>query len=224
MGKHKWVDIVFLSDEDGRELVDRLTRTEGSVVHGPTAETIAETVIHLSGWDFGDESEHSPDEDEPWNAADPTAEHGGYVLNWNVGLGYVGLSRPLLDEDDVKAAEDDLLESAIWTGTRELSENGDDTEPLEPDVEIPEDVRAELVADWQDFARGNALDILRFMEATERGMGHVAHDFHLTRNGHGTGFWDRGAGEVGDRLTEACKAYGAAELSAHGQSEVFVNN
>lgn len=30
------------------------------------------------------------------------------------------------------------------------------------------------------------------------------HDFWLTRNGHGAGFWDRGLGEVGDRLSDAC--------------------
>jgi len=29
----------------------------------------------------------------------------------------------------------------------------------------------------------------------------VGHDIWLTRNGHGTGFWDRGLGELGDQLT-----------------------
>lgn len=36
------------------------------------------------------------------------------------------------------------------------------------------------------------------------------HDFWLTRNGHGTGFWDRGYGKVGDRLSAACEPYGEA--------------
>ena len=34
------------------------------------------------------------------------------------------------------------------------------------------------------------------------------HDFALTRNHHGAGFWDRGYGDVGDRLTDAAQAYG----------------
>lgn len=34
------------------------------------------------------------------------------------------------------------------------------------------------------------------------------HDFALTRNGHGAGFWDRGYGEVGERLSDAARAYG----------------
>lgn len=40
----------------------------------------------------------------------------------------------------------------------------------------------------------------------------VGHDFWLTRNGHGTGFWDRGLGAVGDRLSVAAHAYGEASL------------
>jgi antitoxin component of RelBE/YafQ-DinJ toxin-antitoxin module len=35
-----------------------------------------------------------------------------------------------------------------------------------------------------------------------------AHDFILTSEGHGAGFWDRDLGELGDYLTELCKSYG----------------
>ena len=34
------------------------------------------------------------------------------------------------------------------------------------------------------------------------------HDFHLTRDHHGAGFWDRGYGEAGDLLTERAEEYG----------------
>jgi hypothetical protein len=40
---------------------------------------------------------------------------------------------------------------------------------------------------------------------------HAGHDFWLTRNGHGAGFWDRGMGMLGDELTAACKPYGSAD-------------
>lgn len=33
------------------------------------------------------------------------------------------------------------------------------------------------------------------------------HDFALTSNGHGAGYWDRGLGTVGKELTEASKMY-----------------
>lgn len=39
-------------------------------------------------------------------------------------------------------------------------------------------------------------------------LGHAVADPH----GHGTGFWDRGLGEAGDRLSEAVRGQGA-ELS-----------
>ena len=41
-------------------------------------------------------------------------------------------------------------------------------------------------------------------------------DFHLTRNGHGAGFWDGGWPEHGDELTELAKPYGTAELVRYG--------
>lgn len=40
------------------------------------------------------------------------------------------------------------------------------------------------------------------------------HDFYLTRCRHGAGFWDRGQGETGERLTDLCRGYGSADLFA----------
>ena len=40
----------------------------------------------------------------------------------------------------------------------------------------------------------------------------AGHDFWLTRNGHGAGFWDRGLGLLGDKLTEAAQAFGETSL------------
>ena len=38
----------------------------------------------------------------------------------------------------------------------------------------------------------------------------AGHDFALTRNHHGAGFWDRGYGEVGNLLTKVCDYSGEA--------------
>lgn len=45
----------------------------------------------------------------------------------------------------------------------------------------------------------------------------TGHDFYLTRNRHGAGFWDRYSGDspearAGDRLTSAAHVYGESEL------------
>lgn len=36
----------------------------------------------------------------------------------------------------------------------------------------------------------------------------IGHDFWLTRNGHGAGFWDRDNGELGDKLSAIAHSFG----------------
>lgn len=40
----------------------------------------------------------------------------------------------------------------------------------------------------------------------------IGHDLWLTRNGHGTGFWDRGLGELGEELSDVAERQGSREL------------
>jgi len=62
------------------------------------------------------------------------------------------------------------------------------------------------------FWDSNAEDLAEFMEVTGRGPEDCGHDFLFTRGGHGVGFWDRGAGDVGDRLSKASEPYGETHL------------
>ncbi len=50
------------------------------------------------------------------------------------------------------------------------------------------------------------------------------HDFLLTRNGHGAGFWDRGYGDAGRTLTDACKPYGETSAWCHGFEDPDTDN
>lgn len=43
----------------------------------------------------------------------------------------------------------------------------------------------------------------------------LGHDFCLTRNGHGAGFWDRGWGHLGEYLSDVARTYGGHYLMAH---------
>jgi hypothetical protein len=89
--------------------------------------------------------------------------------------------------------------AALW------SETGDDSEPLDKTYDSG-DLAGETVvkvqADCEDFASAQWSD-LESMAPAQAG-----HDFLLTRNHHGAGYWDRGLGARGDRLTEACRPYG----------------
>jgi hypothetical protein len=43
----------------------------------------------------------------------------------------------------------------------------------------------------------------------------------LTRNGHGTGFWDRGLGERGDALTKSAESFGDAVLYVGDDGRIY---
>ena len=61
-------------------------------------------------------------------------------------------------------------------------------------------------------------DCRRFQEQTESmisiDLSQAGHDFWLTRNGHGAGFWDGDWPEHGDELTKACEAFREVHLYA----------
>ena len=65
-----------------------------------------------------------------------------------------------------------------------------------------------IIADCAAFQAANAELLERAYALGEAQLCYnetrAGHDFWLTRNGHGAGFWDRGLGEVGDALSEAC--------------------
>jgi hypothetical protein len=103
------------------------------------------------------------------------------------------------------AFADQYLETAIWADRPE----GCDVDEVWPAC-IPQ-----ILEDCHRFQRENeelldaAYQLFRQDEGNWRlyDVTDAGHDFWLSRNGHGTGFWDRELGEVGDKLHEAAKAY-----------------
>jgi hypothetical protein len=116
-------------------------------------------------------------------------------------------SQLLANLDDFTRA---YIECALWSST-EITQDGDMGEPLDRNYG-PEHLTLktlkEMIADCRAFQADNA-DCLMLSDLDPKQAGH---DFWLTRNGHGAGFWDRGLGEVGDELTKAAKAYGSVDL------------
>jgi len=106
------------------------------------------------------------------------------------------------------AFEQAFLTCALWSSTDESDESGG--EPLDANYEIGDFEEAalrRLLRDCRDFRETNSELLAQAGDDAQNG-----HDFWLTRNGHGAGFWDRGYGNVGDALTLACKAYGSVDL------------
>lgn len=77
------------------------------------------------------------------------------------------------------------------------------------------DARLRAQGDCEQFQRENAAELNAYYEVTGRDEADAGHDFFLTRNGHGAGFWDRDSDPVNhpvlDQLTEASHGYGDAD-------------
>ncbi len=64
--------------------------------------------------------------------------------------------------------------------------------------------------DVNNFVKG-ALPLLKQYK-TPMTPAQLGHDFWLTRNHHGVGFWDRDLGELGDKLTELAHTFKAVNV------------
>lgn len=104
------------------------------------------------------------------------------------------------------------IDCAIWAECHQDSEdlNGKDAEDLAPET------LGAMIADCQRFqTKHSALLKSAYMYKLEMNAHEqntlpdytptqAGHDFWLSRNGHGAGFFDRGLGDIGEALQEAC--------------------
>ena len=101
---------------------------------------------------------------------------------------------------------------AEYTNAALWSSPDDSGEPLDRDHtanDLANETRETFANECRDFL---ALLESEHLDVSAIEPRQIAHDFWLTRNGHGAGFWDRGLGELGDKLTSAAMSYGAADL------------
>ncbi len=124
---------------------------------------------------------------------------------------------------------DSYLETALWSSVNYTGEE-DDTgdEPFDENY---------CVSDFSDEARAKAYaDCDRFIELLQdhpwkgydslydaaeelQGDNCIGHDFWLTRNGHGAGFWDGDYDDCGDAICEALYA----EFGRYAELNLYVN-
>jgi len=95
------------------------------------------------------------------------------------------------------------VECALWAS---VDENGEPLDGVYSVDDIAEQTRWEMLEDcvgfWHDYH-----------ESIIGNPGRAGHDFWLTRNGHGAGFWDGCWGDkVGRELTDAAHVYGSSDL------------
>ena len=115
---------------------------------------------------------------------------------------------------------EDYLACALWSSVHFAGEDDDGTPFDEVDAELAPEARAAMEAELQDFA-----DLLEREGIDEIPLSdeQIAHDFWLTRNGHGAGFWDRGIGEIGDTLTTWAKSFGSCDLYLGDDGLIYIS-
>lgn len=111
-----------------------------------------------------------------------------------------------------------MAETLVWTGSDWHNMEEGQANPLSLDEagystdDISPEGWATLRDEARQFIQGEAelLDLLPDWYGEEQ----LGHDIILTRQGHGTGFWDRGLGDLGNKLTDACRPYGDIDIFA----------
>lgn len=110
---------------------------------------------------------------------------------------------------------DAYIECALWSSTK-----GDDVgTPLDDTYgvhDLAEETLADMREDCKQFQADNE-SLLSDLDDSQAG-----HDFWLTRNHHGAGFWDRGLGEAGTKLTDAAHAWGSSDLYVGDDNKLYL--
>lgn len=119
------------------------------------------------------------------------------------------------------------IEAALWSSTDNSDDSGGD--PLDSNYDetnIHEDSLQSIYEDCKKFQHENAC--LWEDGESDRGEWNMdqraGHDFWLTRNGYGSGFWDRPevyGEDDANELTETCKEYGTVNASVENKIIYF---
>lgn len=117
------------------------------------------------------------------------------------------------------------ITAALWSS---VDENGEPLDAIHAPGDLPEQTQQAMENDCRKFFQENNDALWEYREqraipidADYSEAECAGHDFWLTRCGHGAGFWDRGMGELGDRLSNAAEAFGNVDLYVGDDGKVY---
>lgn len=115
------------------------------------------------------------------------------------------------------------LGCALWSSTDDKDEPIDNSHDIS---DVSDECLQKAIEDCAAFQRDNAqlLEQAYALYSHSPEWSHAeqaGHDFWLTRNRHGAGFWDRGLGPVGQKLTDAAHTYGECNLYIGDDHKVY---
>lgn len=122
---------------------------------------------------------------------------------------------------DIETVLNAYIECALWS-SYEISEGGDT-------LYTYDELESELASSTIDAMRAEVTEFISGCETDRPNVfdgisdEQIGHDFWLTRNGHGAGFWDRGLGERGDWLTKQTEGYGTSDLGVNADGKIVAS-
>lgn len=113
---------------------------------------------------------------------------------------------------DFQAFVDGYITCMLWSSHDESDEAGGAPMDLNyTEDDIPSEDRQAIEADCRAFTQANAALLEQAVDRVGYDSAQAGHDFWLTREGHGAGYWDRPmlkAEGLGEALTQASKMFG----------------
>lgn len=93
------------------------------------------------------------------------------------------------------------------------------------DYEFSQEATDQIIIDCQKFFSDNLETINQILNDSDASYDYesVGHDFFLTRERHGAGFWDRGFGNDGQILTEKCHEFGESSPYMGDNNLIYVS-
>ena len=117
-------------------------------------------------------------------------------------------SPPAFASESMQAFYQSFAVTLLWAHTDEQDGHLDDR--YTP-AHFTEQTAAGLRAECDRFVQANLVDLTAVSGVKGYSWELAGHDFALSRNGHGAGYFDRDLGEAGARLQAASEAFGRAE-------------
>lgn len=112
---------------------------------------------------------------------------------------------------------------ALWAS------NDDNDVPLDRDhsaLDIADETLKTMRDECDCFQRDNAELLATWYADCGESEERAGHDFWLTRNHHGAGYWDRWSGgtpqgDIGRKLTDAAQEYGECDLYIGDDGQIY---
>jgi hypothetical protein len=107
------------------------------------------------------------------------------------------------------------IEAMLWLEEERLAEESEND--ISFDLIAPESLE-KVIRDCEKFQTENRELLSQCGDDSQN-----AHDFWLTRNRHGAGFWERGYGKAGDDITNTCHKYGEVYVYLGDDGKIHID-